>query len=256
MITVKDLWAGYTDDPVLKGITLEVRKGELVGILGPNGSGKTTFLLALSGVIPARQGVITVKGLPLSRMRTKERARAMAVVAQDPDIRFPFVCREVVLMGRYPHQRRWKWDQERDERVVDRVMGLTDTESLSERLITGISGGERQRVLMARALAQETPILLLDEATSAMDIHRKLQVFRLLRDLNDSGDVTVVAVLHDVNLAALFCRRLIFLKEGRIVADGPTREVLTTATLEHVYETPAIVQPVPGTDKLQVSFLP
>ncbi len=256
MIAVEDLWVGYTDHPVLKAVTLEVQRGEFVGILGPNGSGKTTLLLALSGVIPPRQGGIVVEGRALNRMRTRERARSMAVVAQDPDIRFPFACRDVVLMGRYPHQGRWRWNRAEDERVVERVMALTDTEALAQRLITGISGGERQRILMAKALAQETPILLLDEATSAMDVHRKLQVFRLLRELNHAGHLTVVAVLHDLNLAALFCGRLVFLKEGRVVAEGPTREVLTAATIEEVYETPAIVQSLPGTDKIQVSFLP
>ena len=180
----------------------------------------------------------------------------MAVVAQDSDIRFPFACREVVLMGRYPHQKAWQWDQAADEAVVGRVMAKTDTEGLAERLITGISGGERQRVLMAKALAQETPVLLLDEATSAMDIQRKLQIFRVLRDLNEREGLTVVSVLHDVNLAALFCRRLVFLKDGRIEADGPIEDVLTAQTLQSVYDTTAIVQPIPGTGKSQVSFLP
>jgi iron complex transport system ATP-binding protein len=256
VIHVDDLWVSYTDRPVIQGISLQIRQGEFVGILGPNGSGKTTLLLALSGVIPARQGTIRISGLPLNRLKAKERARAMAVVAQDTEIRFPFPCREVVLMGRYPHRKTWQWDQAEDEGVIARVMALTDTEQLAERLITGISGGERQRVLMAKALAQETPTLLLDEATSSMDIHRKLQIFRVLRDLNDAGQLTVVAVLHDVNLAALFCHRLIFLKDGQVAADGPLREVLTAEILQSVYETRAIVQPVPGTEKIQVSFLP
>lgn len=256
VIDVDDLWVGYTEEPVLRGVSLQVRMGEFVGILGPNGSGKTTLLLTLSGVIPVRRGSITIVGRPLNRLKPRERARAMAVVAQDSDIRFPFACREVVLMGRYPHQRAWQWDQAADEAVVGRVMAKTDTEGLAERLITGISGGERQRVLMAKALAQETPVLLLDEATSAMDIHRKLQIFRVLRDLNEREGLTVVAVLHDVNLAALFCRRLVFLKDGRIEADGPIEDVLTAQTLQTVYDTTAIVQPIPGTGKSQVSFLP
>jgi iron complex transport system ATP-binding protein len=256
VIAVDDLWVGYADRPVIQGISLRIQEGELVGILGPNGSGKTTLLLALSGVIPARQGAIRISGQPLGRLKTRERARAMAFVAQETDIRFPFACREVVRMGRYPHRKAWQWEQPDDERVVERVMALTDTERLADRLITGISGGERQRVLMAKALAQETPALLLDEATSAMDIHRKLQIFSILRELNEAGRLTVVAVLHDVNLAALFCQRLVFLKDGRIVADGPTGQVLTSEILESVYETRAIVQPIAGTQKIQVSFLP
>lgn len=256
MIAVEDLWAGYSSQPVLQGISLRIPQGDLVGILGPNGSGKTTLLLALSGIIPARRGAIRISGLPLGRLKVKERARAIGVVAQETEIRFPFSCREVVLMGRYPHQTRWQWDRTDDEQVVSRVMALTDTEALAERLITNISGGERQRVLMAKALAQEAPTLLLDEATSAMDIHRKLQIFSLLEELNKAGRLTVVAVLHDINLAALFCRRLIFLKQGRVAADGPTQEVLSAETLESVYQTRAIVQPIAGTGKIQVAFLP
>lgn len=228
----------------------------MVAVLGPNGSGKSTLLLALSGVIPSDEGVIELQGAPIESLKTRERALRLAAVAQDADVRFPFSCRDVVLMGRYPHQHHKRTDSIQDNLVAKRAMAITDTEALSERLITAISGGERQRVLMAKALAQTTPLLLLDEATSAMDIHRKLQIFRVLDRLNKEEDLTILAVLHDVNLAALFCKRIIFMKDGRVVADGPTDSVLTPENLDKVYKASALVLPIEGTTKRQVVFLP
>jgi len=256
VILVEDLWSGYSGRPVLKGVSFEVREGEFVGILGPNGSGKSTLLMTLSGIVPMSGGRVEVAGASLERLRPRDRARMMAVIAQDGEVRFPFPCRDVVLMGRYPHQKRWQMDTAKDETAVSRAMRLTDTETLADRLVTAISGGERQRVLMAKALAQEPRILLLDEATSAMDIHRKLQVFKVLEGLNREENLTVLTVLHDVNLAALFCRRMIFVKEGEILADGPTESVLTSEILETVYQARVLVQDVPGTGKRQVAFLP
>ncbi len=256
VIRVQDLWCGYPGHNVLQGVSFAVQKGEFLGILGPNGSGKTTLLLALSGILPIRGGDMELLGLPSGRLKHKERARHMAVVTQDPEVRFPFTCEEVVRMGRYPHQKRWQLDSIEDAEAVRQAMLLTDTEMLAERLITAVSGGEKQRVIMAKTLAQEGTVLLLDEATSAMDIHRKLQVFKVLEQLHAENGLTVLAVLHDVNLAALFCRRLIFLKEGRVVADGTVSSVLLPEILEEVYQTRVIIQQVPNTDKRQVVFMP
>ena len=254
MIRVRDLWCGYPDHPVLKGISFSVEKGEFIGILGPNGSGKTTLLLALSGIVPMQRGEIELLGFPLGRLKHRERARQMAVVMQDPEVRFPFTGREVVQMGRYPHQKRWQLDSAEDEHAVGQAMLLTDTEMLAERLITAVSGGEKQRVIMAKTLAQEGTVLLLDEATSAMDIHRKLQIFRVLEKLHQENGLTVLAVLHDVNLAALFCHRIIFLKDGSVVADGESKEVLIPEILEEVYQTRVLIHEVPGAGKRQVVF--
>ena len=256
VIRVERLRCGYGDRDVLKEVSFEVRRGEFVGVLGPNGAGKSTLMLALSGIVPVRHGRIEVLGRTAQTLKPKERARGMAVIAQDADARFPFTCREVVRMGRYPHQGRWKLDSLEDEAVVSRVIHITDTESLAERLITAVSGGERQRVVVARALAQEAPILLLDEAVSAMDVHRRLQVFRLLERLNVEEGLTILAVLHDVNLAAFFCRRMIFLKGGETAADGQVSEVLTPGILEEVYQTRVLVQEIGRTGKRQVIFLP
>lgn len=256
MIRLDRVTCGYAGQTVLKDLSFLVRRGEFIGVLGPNGAGKSTLMLALSGIVPVQSGSIEIEGKPLARLKTRERARLMAVVAQDIDLRFPFRCEEVVRMGRYPHQKRWQMESPEDEAAVRRALGATDTAVLAKRLITAVSGGEKQRVVMARSLAQETPILLLDEATSAMDIHRKLLIFRVLDRLNREDGLTVVAVLHDVNLAALFCRRMIFLKNGELVADGAVDTVLNADVLEHVYETPVMVREIEGTEKRQVVFLP
>jgi iron complex transport system ATP-binding protein len=256
LIRVGDLWCGYPGHDVLRGLSFAVRKGEFIGILGPNGSGKTTLLLALSGILPIRGGEIEVLGYPLGRLKHKERARHVAVVTQEPDVRLPFSCEEVVRMGRYPHQKRWQLDSIEDAEAVRRAMFLTDTGVLAERLITAVSGGEKQRVIMAKTLAQEGTVLLLDEATSAMDIHRKLQIFKVLEQLHVENGLTVLAVMHDVNLAAMFCERIIFLKEGCVVADGAPESVLIPEILEEVYETRVLIQEVPNIRKLQVVFMP
>jgi iron complex transport system ATP-binding protein len=256
VIEVSNLWCGYPQRDVLRAVNFTIQAGEFVGILGPNGSGKTTLMLALSGVIGIRQGQITIQGAPLQGLAPRKRAQRTAVVAQEGAVRLPFSCAEVVRMGRYPHQQRWRLETPRDVEVVRRAMELTDAGVLAERLITAISGGEKQRVMMARALAQETPILLLDESTSAMDIHRKLQMFKVLEQLNREEGTTILTVLHDINLAALFCDRIIFLRDGEKVADGPPHEMLTTEVLEEIYCTRVLVQEIACIGKKQVVFLP
>ncbi|MEN6485119.1 MAG: ABC transporter ATP-binding protein [Syntrophobacteraceae bacterium] len=256
MIRVENLRCGYPGHDVLQGISFRVGRGEFIGVLGPNGAGKTTLLLALTGILPVPEGTVEIDGMPLDEMKTRDLALRVAAVSQDAEVRLPFACEEIVRMGRYPHQKRWQMDSAEDREAVEKAMRATDSLVLAGRPVTGISGGERQRVFMARALAQEASVLLLDEATSAMDIHRKMQAFRVLDRLNREEGLTVLAVMHDVNLAALFCRRMIFLKEGRVEADGPTAAVLAPEVLEAVYQTRVLVQEVADTGKRQVVFLP
>lgn len=256
VIRIEDLCCGYAGRSVIQGVSFCVKRGEFVGLLGPNGSGKTTLLLTISGVLPAERGLVAIDGQPLAALKHRERARRMAVVPQETEVRFPFECEEVVRMGRYPHQKRWQAESAKDQEKVSKALRLTNTEELAERLITAISGGEKQRVFVAKALAQEAPIMLLDEATSAMDINRKLQIFRVLQMLNREEGLTVMAVMHDINLAALFCQRLLLLKDGRVVADGDTRSVMTEEILREVYDTEVLVQEIAATGVKQVVFLP
>lgn len=245
MIQVEHLHCGYPGRKVLTEVNLTIKAGEFVGILGPNGSGKTTFVLALTGVLPIRSGIVHLNGKDVAAIPHRERARLVAVVPQDLQVSYPFTCREVVAMGRYPHQRGGGRETAEDAERIEQAMVWTDTLDLAHRPITELSGGERQRVFVAKALAQDTPVLVLDEAVSAMDVHRKLHIFHLLKALQEKERRTVVFVLHDINTAAVFCQRLVFLQRGRIVADGPTCDVLQPEILEKVYETSALVYSVP-----------
>jgi len=255
VIRVRDLWAGYGGDPVLCGVDLDVAGGDFLGILGPNACGKSTLVRVLTGVIRPSRGQVRVDGVDPASARPLEVARIVATVPQSTEIPFPFTGLEVVLMGRYPRLGRFGTPGPGDLRAVRAAMGHTDTDHLAERRITEVSGGERQRLVLARALAQEAPVLLLDEATASLDVHRKIDAFDLLAELNRAG-TTVCAVMHDLNLAALYCRRLLFLKHGRVFACGPTAQVFRREVLEAVYETPVEVSVHPATGRPHAVFLP
>lgn len=255
LVEVCDLTCGYGSRQVLHQISLQVYPGEMVGILGPNGSGKSTLLLALAGVIPPWQGRVRVAGRDLAAVRGKGRARLLANVPQRLPGSFPFKCLSVVLMGRYPHLSGWGLYQRRDLEAALTAMEETGILHLAERPFTEVSGGEAQMVLIARALAQEAPILLLDEATSALDVAHKIRIFDLLREKNRRG-LTVVAVMHDLNLAALYCPRLLLLKQGRLLADGSRQEVFRSDLLSELYETEIGIFRHPYTGDPQAYFVP
>jgi len=237
VIKAVNLDLGYGDRLVLKDVNFEITRGEFVGCLGPNGSGKSTLLSALCGLVEPQRGAVLLEEEAIGALPGRQRARRLAVVPQTTEVRFPFTCFEVVLMGRYPHRRPWRRLGETDLRAALEAMAQTSTIAFRERVVTAVSGGERQRVVVARALAQTPEIVLLDEATSSLDVRKKLEIFEVLRELNESLGVTVICAMHDLNLAALYCRRLMFLKDGRLLRDGPTDQVFTSATLRLVYET-------------------
>ena len=248
MIKVEALDLGYEDRLVLTGLNFRVNRGEFVGILGPNGSGKSTLLHALSGLLPPKGGRIIIKSEALGGLPSRLRAQILAVVPQSTEVRFPFTCLEIVLMGRYPHRRRLGTLTDTDLVAALQSMRRTTTTHLKERTVTEVSGGECQRVVIARALAQAPEILLLDEATSSLDVRKKLEIFEILQYLNETRGLTVLCAMHDLNLAALYCRRLMFVKDRRIMVDGPTEQVFTPAILAQVYDTPMEVvrHPVHG----------
>ena len=241
MIRLENVSAGYGRRRVLQNVSLEVAAGEMVGILGPNGSGKTTLMLTLSGVLEPFAGRIFVDGRELSGMKAREQARAMASVPQRVQNVFELKVMSVVLMGRYPYVTFWGGYQDRDREIALEAMRETRTDQFGDRLLGQLSGGEFQRVFIARALAQETRVMLLDEAASGLDIARKVEIYDLLRRRNLTQGTTVLSAIHDLNLAALYCSRLVFLKQGRVVLDGPPEAVFNESNLTDIYETEIIV---------------
>lgn len=256
VIRVKSLSLGYGARAVLKNLDFQVSRGEFVGILGPNGSGKSTLVNALAGLLSPQEGSITLNGQDLQSVASRHRAQTLAVVPQSNEVRFPFSCLEVVLMGRYPRRRRLGTLTPEDLIAGLRAMRQTTTEHLQERLVTEVSGGERQRVVIARALAQEPDILMLDEATSSLDVRKKLEIFELCQELNREKNLTVLCAIHDLNLAAMYCRRLIILKGEGMVEDGPTGRVFTSEILSAVFETPMEVARHLLTQRLYAVMLP
>ncbi len=255
MIEALSLTCGYRKREVLKGIRLEVRKGDFVGVLGPNGTGKSTLLLTLAGVLGYTQGSLKVAGEEIAHTAPGWRARRIAVVQQRSEFSFPFQCLSVVLMGRYPYLSRWGGYSPADREAAMQAMEETETLHLARRLITEVSGGEAQRVIISRALAQKADLMLLDEATSSLDVAAKIRIFDLLRRKNSEG-ATIVCAMHDLNLAALYCRRLIFIKDQSILLDGETEETFKDEHLSRIYETDVRVCRHPVVDRPQALFVP
>lgn len=247
MIDVDDLSAGYGGEDIIGEITFAAEKGKFVGIIGPNGSGKTTLLKAISRVLDISGGLVTLEGHTLADFGQKELARVVSVVPQETAMNFSYTVTDIVMMGRFPHKERFAKDDPDDYRIVREAMGVTNVAHLKDRPVTDISGGERQRVIIARALAQQPKVILLDEATSHLDINHQVEILSIVRDLGET--VTKIGVFHDLNLAAEFCDRIVLMAEGRIRAMGTPAEVLTMDRLRDEYGITAMVQTNPVTGR-------
>ncbi|MGA7075074.1 MAG: ABC transporter ATP-binding protein [Halobacteriota archaeon] len=246
----------YVQTQALNNAQLTVRPGEVIGLVGPNGSGKTTLIKAISGVLRPQVGIITLDDVDVYRIKPKRLAQHMAVVPQSTDtFFFDFTVEEVVLMGRNPHIKFLGTESTHDFDVVQKALEMTDVARFADRKINELSGGERQRVIIARALAQEPKILLLDEATSQLDIGIKIEIFDLVRRLAASG-IAVIAAIHDLNLAAQYCDRLLLLKRGEIIADGTVEEVLTQEYIAEAFGVSALVRRHPITNAFSITLLP
>ncbi|MDD2703520.1 MAG: ABC transporter ATP-binding protein [Candidatus Omnitrophica bacterium] len=249
ILSVRNIWGGYTGIPVIKDFSLEVHKGEFLGIIGPNGSGKSTLLKLLSRILTPSRGSILLLGEDIRGMDQRAFARKTAFVSQDTHIYFPFSVMEITLMGRIPHLGRLQMETKRDIEIAEQALALTDVFSLKNKLIDELSSGERQRVIVSRALAQEPLLLFLDEPTAHLDIGHQIQILDLLHSLNLRNGLTIVMVLHDLNLAAEYCGRIILLNEGGIFKDGRPEEVLSYQNIEAVYKTVVVVNKNPFTGK-------
>ncbi|MGI5901612.1 MAG: heme ABC transporter ATP-binding protein [Desulfitobacteriia bacterium] len=234
-LTAEQLSFSYDQNPVFKDLNLEITKGSFITIIGPNGSGKSTLLKNISAEYTPQKGAVFLEAQNLLAINKKHLAREMAVVPQDSTGEFSFSVWETVLMGRIPHQKKFQPDSREDLAITRRAMELTNVWHLRERFINELSGGEKQRVIVARALAQSPKIILLDEPTSHLDLQHQLELLELLSNLNKTQGLTVIAVLHDLNLAAQYSQKIILLNRGKIIAYGDPSQVLTTENIKESY---------------------
>ena len=242
MLQVKDAWFGYDRTRmVLRGVTLEVPQGAIVGVLGPNGSGKTTLLRVLAGTRQPHRGTVTLDGAPLAQLSRAALARRMAVVPQETQLAFDYTAGEVAMMGRYAHLGAFEIEGPADVAAIDRALEATGTWPLKDRLFTTLSGGEKQRVVIASALAQidSAGVLLLDEPTASLDLRYQLEIADLLRQLHRRQRVSIVISTHDLALAGALCQRLVLLRDGAVVAAGPVDDMLTPANIRAVFDVDA-----------------
>ena len=240
---------GYGAAPVLDGFDLTIGHGELVGLLGPNGVGKTTIVRLASGAVAPAVGRIDLFGDDLGALGTRERARRVAVVPQETHPVFEFTVSEIVRMGRAPHLGFLGIERSRDHEIARDAIERCDLEHVAERSFRALSGGERQRVLLARALVQEARLLLLDEPTAYLDLKHRLAAYDLLARLRREGNPTIVVVSHDINLAARYCDRLVLLRGGAVVADGTPQVVLTATSIRDAYEVDVEILTDPSTGR-------
>jgi iron complex transport system ATP-binding protein len=226
---------GESDRLVLDRASLGASRGEILGLLGPNGSGKTTLLKILAGMLRPRSGRVLLDGAPLNQYSRRALARRIAYVPQETHIAFDFSVLDIVLMGRFPHLGTFALEGPADLHIARHALAATDTAQFEARAFATLSGGEKQRVVIAAALAQSADLLLLDEPTASLDLGYQVEITSLLRRLNQEHGTTFVVCTHDLNMAAALCSRVVMLQRGRVLADGPTADTLTAANIRDAY---------------------
>jgi len=240
LLTLEDIGFAYDAKRVLRGVSFSVDRGEYISIVGPNGSGKTTLLQIMCGCFKPETGAVYYMGQAVHKMDTRERAKHFAVVYQQQHGgKFPYTCLEMVIMGLHPHRARFEPLSDEAFLWVEQVMQMTDTLRFADKPITRISGGELQRVMLARAIVQKPRVLFLDEAMSGLDICARISMTKLLRELIQIHGITVMAINHDLNTAYRFSSRIVALSKGGIAAIGPPRQVMTEGFFEDVFDVKA-----------------
>jgi iron complex transport system ATP-binding protein len=260
-LSVDNVCFHYPEVPVLRDISFDVTTGDFLSLLGPNGCGKSTLLRLLDRILIPDAGTITLKGRRLDEYSRRDLARLVAYVPQDTTWVFPYTVFEIVLMGRSPYVGRSGFENQDDIDRARSMMALTDISHLADKLITAISGGERQRALIARALCQQPEYLLLDEPNAHLDINHQVEIFQILKEQNQRTNLTIISVSHDLNLAASFSNRVLLLAESggdgsTIFSAGTPQEVLTSSNIETVYHTPVLVDQLPGSSAVRISLMP
>ncbi|MEA3363283.1 MAG: ABC transporter ATP-binding protein [Thermodesulfobacteriota bacterium] len=254
MIQINNLSFSFATTEIFNDLNFSVTRGEILSIVGPNGCGKSTLLRLLRGSLKAQSGEILWEKIPVGQISSREMARKVAVVPQSSTIQFPYKVRELVAMGRYPHRKNLLSFQDKtDLREIEQALVMTDLLPLAERLITQLSGGELQRVLVARALAQNSSVLFLDEATSHLDIDHRFELTELLVRLNQEEQKTIIQISHDLDLAAAISQRILLLTEhGKIADIGSAKKVMTAANLQRIFRVDVKVESNPFTGTPQI----
>lgn len=254
ILSLKRVGYRYGSQWALRDISLEMSSGELVGVLGPNGSGKTTLIKVADRILEPREGTVSLRGQPIQAYNRMRLAREIAMVPQENHFQYAFSSLEVVLMGRFPRMGLFQFEGEEDLAVALEAMESAHCAELAERPIDQLSGGEKQRVMIARALAQEPKLILLDEPTSFLDLRFKKEIFELLSSLKKERGLSLLTVSHDIDLSARYCDRIVLLDRGNVYAEGRPGEVLTAQNVEAVYGCPVTVDKNPATGSPRVSI--
>ena len=246
----------YSDGLVLQDIDLSIDEGGMVGLIGPNGSGKTTLLKLISGILRPTQGTIHLDGLSLKQLKRKKLAQRVAMVPQQFHMPFAFRVKEVVMLGRTPFLRMLSDGGRRERDMTSQAMEAAGVKHLEQRFFNELSVGESQKVVLAMALAQQPKLLLLDEPTAHLDISHQVEILELVKSLNEEQGLTIISAIHDLNLASLYFQRLVLLREGRIVADGTSTEVLTPDSIQEVFSASVQVEQHPQANVPHIIILP
>lgn len=255
-IEAMNLSYSYHDNDVFKDLSFTVPQGDFFIIIGPNGSGKTTLMKVLSGIEKPEKGNLNILGKAIERYSRRLLAQTVAMAPQMTTVDFPFTVREIVLMGRSPYKGLLGFDDQTDIQIAQQAMAFTEVEHLAERKLGQLSGGEQQRVLIARAICQEPQIILLDEPTAALDLAHQVRVMDLMEQLQKEKGVTVIMVSHDINLACMYAQSLLLIKNGQIVSIGPPDQVLNYETLEHAYGCALLVDQSPLGNFPRITLVP
>ena len=251
-LEAKQISFSISDERILHEVSVQIKDRQFVGLIGPNGSGKSTLLKNMYRLVKPESGTVLLNGQDILKQSSKSIAKNLAVVSQETPVLFDFTVQDLVSMGRTPHKKLLEFDQEHDFQIVKDALKQTGIAHLEKRSYSSLSGGEKKRVMVARALAQQAQVLILDEPTNHLDIQHQLQLMDLIQTLH----LTVVAAIHDLNIAAMYCDQIYVLQQGRIVCFGTPEEVLTPALLKDVFGVYADIQTHPLTGKPYLTYIP